>query len=203
MELRSFNVERIWQSVVKCVIGEELGVNKENLIAHKKDIESMIDQIDMDDEGNCPLLKCNRRKDGETWTPYLQIVEMLIRMGRKIGVITYEGSLTRFTSVHRKDVVYAFVKENLKIKRNSRTGGLCSTFQYEGEEYFADLSCVMLVGFSGMECMIFKSANGNVTSWTELYCKRVDSVSEKELIKCVAELIKEMKYGNEVRYVSR
>lgn len=45
MELRSFNVERIWRSVVKCVIGEELGVNKENLIAHKKDIESMIDQI--------------------------------------------------------------------------------------------------------------------------------------------------------------
>lgn len=45
MELRSFNVERIWRSVVKCVIGEDLGVNKENLIAHKKDIESMIDQI--------------------------------------------------------------------------------------------------------------------------------------------------------------
>ena len=45
MELRSFNVERIWRSVVKCVIGEDLGVNKENLIAHKKGIESMIDQI--------------------------------------------------------------------------------------------------------------------------------------------------------------
>ena len=196
MELRSFNVERIWQSVVKCVIGEELGVNKENLIAHKKDIESMIDQIDMDDEGNCPLLKCNKRKDGEIWTPYLQIVEMLIRMGRKIGVITYEGSLTKFTSVHRKDEVYDFVKKNLKIERNKTTSGLRSTFQYEGEEYFADLSCVM---FSGMECMIFKSANGNVTSWTELYYKCVDSVSEEELIKCVVEFIKEIKDGKEVR----
>lgn len=196
MELRSFNVERIWRSVVKCVLGEELGVNKENLIAHKKDIESMIDQIDMDDEGNCLLLKCNKRKDGEIWTPYLQIVEMLIRMGRKIGVITYEGSLTRFTSVHRKDVVYDFVKENLKIERDSMTGGLCSTFQYEGEEYFADLSCVML---SGMECMIFKSNNGNVTSWTELYCNYVDSVSENELIKCVVEFIKEIKYGKETK----
>ena len=45
MELRSFNVERIWRAVVKWVIGEDLGGNKENLIAHKKDIESMIDQI--------------------------------------------------------------------------------------------------------------------------------------------------------------
>lgn len=196
MELRSFNVEKIWRSVVKCVIDDEIGVNKNELDAHKKDIESMIDQIDMDDEGNCPLLKCNRRKDGETWTPYLQIVEMLIKMGRKVGAITYKGSLTKFTSVHRKDVVYDFVKENLKIERNKITSGLCSTFQYEGEEYFADLSCVM---FIGMECMIFKSANGNVTSWTELYCKCVDSVSEKELIKCVVEFIKEMKYGKEVR----
>lgn len=196
MELRSFNVEKIWRSVVKCVIGDEIGVDKKELAAHKEDIESMVDQIDMDDEGNCPLLKCNKRKDGETWTPYLQIVEMLIKMGRKVGVITYKGSLTKFTSVHRKDAVYDFVKENLKIERNKITSGLCSTFQYEGEEYFADLSCVM---FSGMECMIFKSANGKVTSWDELYCKYVDSVSEKELIKCVVEFIKEIKHGKEVR----
>ena len=45
MELRSFNVERIWRSVVKCVIGEDLGVDKKELAAHKEDIESMIDQI--------------------------------------------------------------------------------------------------------------------------------------------------------------
>lgn len=196
MELRSFNVEKIWKSVVKCVIGDEIGVDKNELAAHKKDIESMVDQIDMDDEGNCPLVRCNKRKDGETWTPYLQIVEMLIRMGRKIGVITYKGSLTKFTSVHRKDAVYDFVKKNLKIEHNNTTSGLRSTFQYEGEEYFADLSCVM---FSGMECMIFKSANGNVTSWSELYYKCVDSVSEEELIKCVVEFIKEIKDGKEVR----
>ncbi len=196
MELRSFNVIKIWRSVVKCVIDDEIGVDKNELAVHKKDIESMVDQIDMDDEGNCPLLKCNRRKDGETWTPYLQIVEMLIKMGRKIGVITYKGSLTRFTLVHRKDEVYDFVKKNLKIEHNKITSGLCSTFQYEGEEYFVDLSCVM---FSGMECMIFKSANGKVTSWTELYYKCVDSVSEEELIKCVVEFIKEIKDGKEVR----
>lgn len=196
MELRSFNVERIWSSVVKCVIGNEIGVDKKKLAEHRNDIESMVYQIDMDDDGNCPFVKCNRRKDGETWTPYLQIVSMLIKMGRKIGIISYSGSLTGSTSIHRKDIVYDFVKEHLKIERNKVTSGLCSTFQYEGEEYFADLSCVM---FSRMECMIFKSANGNVTSWAELYCKYVDSVSEKELIKCVVEFIKEIKYGKEVR----
>ena len=31
MELRSFNVERIWSSVVKCVIGNEIGVDKKKL----------------------------------------------------------------------------------------------------------------------------------------------------------------------------
>ena len=53
MELRSFNVERIWSSVVKCVIGDEIGVDKNKLDLHKTDIESMVDQIDMDDDGNC------------------------------------------------------------------------------------------------------------------------------------------------------
>ena len=196
MELRSFNVERIWSSVVKCVIGNDIGVDKKKLAEHRNDIESMIYQIDMDDDGNCPFVKCNRRKDGETWTPYLQIVSMLIKMGRKIGIISYAGSLTGFTNIHRKDIVYDFVKENLKIERNKVTSGLFSTFQYEGEEYFADLSCVM---FSRMECMIFKAANGNVTSWAELYQKYVDSISEKELIKCVVEFIKDIKYGKEVR----
>ena len=47
--------------------------------------------------------------------------------------------------------------------------------------------------------MIFKSSNGNVTDWTELYCKYVDSVSENELIKCVVEFIKEIKYGKETK----
>lgn len=196
MELRSFNVVKVWKSVVKCVIGEELGVDKKELEAHKQDIKDMVEQIAMDDDGNCPLLECNKREDGETWTPYLQIVEMLIRMGRKIGVITYKGSLTGLTWIHRKDFLYDFVKENLKIEKNKITSGLCSTFQFEGKEYFADLSCVM---FHGMECMIFKSENGEVVSWTELYHKDVSSVSEKELIKCVVEFIKEIKYGKEVR----
>lgn len=56
MELRSFNVERIWSSVVKCVIGDEIGVDKNKLDLHKTDIESMVDQIDMDDDGNCLFL---------------------------------------------------------------------------------------------------------------------------------------------------
>lgn len=195
MELRSFNVERVWSSVVKCVIGDEIGVDKNKLAEHKKDIESMIDQIAMDNDGNCLLINCNKRKDGETWTPYLQIVEMLIKMGRRIGVITYKGSLTKFTTIHRKDNVYDFVKENLKIERSKTASGLCSTFQFDGKEYFADLSHLM---FGGIECMILNSANGKVTSWTKLYCRYVNSVSEEELIKCVVEFIKEIKYGKEI-----
>lgn len=195
MELRSFNVERIWSSVVKCVIGDEIGVDKNKLAEHKKDIESMVDQIEMGDDGKCLLINCNRRKDGETWTPYLQIVEMLIKLGRRIGAITYEGSLTKFTTIHRKGNVYDFVKDNLKIERSKTGSGLCSTFQFDGKEYFADLSHLM---FSGIECMIVKSANGKVTSWTKLYCRHVDSVSEEELIKCVVEFIKEIKYGKEI-----
>lgn len=92
MELRSFNVERVYKESVKCVIGEELGVDKERLKENTPAIKDMLSQI-RTLEGYAHLCACNRRKDDEIWTPYLQIVEMLIRMGAKIGCVEYAGKL--------------------------------------------------------------------------------------------------------------
>lgn len=98
MELRSFNVERIYKESVKCVIGEDLGIDKAKFTEHIPDIKSMLSQI-ATDEGYARLYLCNIRKDGETWTPYLQIVEMLIRMGAKAGIVKYEGKLNMHTLI--------------------------------------------------------------------------------------------------------
>lgn len=92
MELRSFNVERVYKESVKCVIGEDLGINKDKLDEYTPAIKDMLSQIKTVD-GYVHLCACNRRKDDEIWTPYLQIVEMLIRMGAKIGCVEYTGSL--------------------------------------------------------------------------------------------------------------
>lgn len=92
VELRSYNVERVYKESVKCVIGEDLGVNKNKLTENITAIKEMLSQIKTTN-GYVHLCACNRRKDDEIWTPYLQIVEMLIRMGAKIGYLKYEGKL--------------------------------------------------------------------------------------------------------------
>ena len=92
MELRSFNVERVYKESVKCVIGEDLGIDKTKLNENAPAIKDMLSQIRTTD-GYVHLCACNRRKDGEIWTPYLQIVEMLIRMGARIGCVEYTGKL--------------------------------------------------------------------------------------------------------------
>ena len=93
MELRSYNVERVYKDCVKFRIGNDLGVNKPELLLREAEIKSMIKQIARSN-GKTILSMANLRTDGETWTPYLQIVEMLIRMGRKMGVVEYEGRLS-------------------------------------------------------------------------------------------------------------
>jgi hypothetical protein len=76
------------------------------------------------------------------------------------------------------------------IKENPRTGGVYCFFTHAGQEYFADLSALdTLFGFWTTECMIFKSENGKVTSWTELYCKREIPVTPDALAACVDEFI--------------
>lgn len=92
MELRSFNVERIYKESVKCVIGEDLGIDKRKFTENVSAIKEMLSQIKTTD-GYALLCTCNRRTDDEIWTPYLQIVEMLIRMGAKAGCVKYKGKL--------------------------------------------------------------------------------------------------------------
>lgn len=101
MELRSFNVERIYNETVKCVIKDELAVDVAMLKKNRKHIRNMISQIQFHD-GQATLRACNLRTDGEYWTPYLQIVEMLIRMGKRIGCVDYEGKLTETTIIKFK-----------------------------------------------------------------------------------------------------
>ena len=101
MELRSFNVEWIYRDSVKCVIGEDLGVDKEKFAKYIPEIKEMLSQIKTV-RGSVHLCVCNKRKDGETWTPYLQIVEMLIRMGAKAGYVKYTGRLRPETLIKIK-----------------------------------------------------------------------------------------------------
>lgn len=101
MELRSYNVESVYNECVKCRIGEELGVRQE-IYANEGNIASMLSQIDTKG-GRVPLNMANIRKDGEVWTPYLQIVEMLVLMGKKLGLVSYRGELTETTIIKIKD----------------------------------------------------------------------------------------------------
>lgn len=47
MELRSFNVERVWRSVVKCVIGDEKGNNRSVYKGSKRILYKGIQQDDL------------------------------------------------------------------------------------------------------------------------------------------------------------
>lgn len=102
MELRSYNVERVYKDCVKCRIGNDIGVNKSELLLHKVEIKSMVEQIARSN-GKTILSMANLRTDGETWTPYLQIVEMLILLGAKIGIISFEGQLNETTIIKFND----------------------------------------------------------------------------------------------------
>lgn len=92
MELRSYNVERIYKNTVKCLLGDVLGIDKKEFAKAKPDVKSMLSQIQTYD-GKVHLCAANKRTDGEVWTPWLQIVEMLIRMGERAGYVKYEGRL--------------------------------------------------------------------------------------------------------------
>ena len=100
VELRSYNVERIYKESVKCVLGNDLGVDKDKFNENIPAIKEMLSQVKTVN-GFAHFCACNRRKDGEVWTPYLQIVEMLIRMGAKIGCVKYTGRLKPETLVMR------------------------------------------------------------------------------------------------------
>lgn len=77
--------------------------------------------------------------------------------------------------------------KNYKSSKNFVNHGICATFEYDGQEYYADLCIVPDLNVS--ECMIFKAKNGKVTDWGELYCERGIPVDEEELYRCVAEFV--------------
>ena len=101
MELRSYNVERMYSECVKCRIGDEIGVNFEALKSNEGNIRSMLSQVYTLD-GIAPLALCHTRIDGEVWTPYLQIVEMLILLGARIGAVEFTGPLKSSTIIKFK-----------------------------------------------------------------------------------------------------
>ena len=84
MELRSFNVQEIYKDCVRVSIKDTIEVtNVKNFAKHKVNIQAMVEQL----PDNTTLDKCHIRKDGEQWTPYLQIVKMIVLMGIHIGEI--------------------------------------------------------------------------------------------------------------------
>ena len=98
MELRSYNVEKVWNACVKCRLKNSIGVDKQAFQDHIQDINDMVNQIYT--EGRCIKLRfANVRKDYEIWTPYLQIVEMLILMGARTGVLKFDGDLNEDTLI--------------------------------------------------------------------------------------------------------
>ena len=91
MELRSYNVRKVWADSVTCRLGSTIGVT-EQFERNKPHIISLVSQIARKDR-KMPLKLCNLRKDGEYWTPYLQIVEMIILMGKRCNLLTFQGEL--------------------------------------------------------------------------------------------------------------
>lgn len=98
MELRSFNVENVYAECVKCTIGEDIGVDKRMLFHHRGNIRGMLSQISEKD-ATAVFNECHKRKDGEEWTPYLQIVRMLILLGKKLNYVSFEGKLAPDTVI--------------------------------------------------------------------------------------------------------
>ena len=99
MELRTFNVTKVYFYCVKCAIGNDLGVNKDKIDYHRKDIAEMVSQL----PDNEILAKCHVRKDGEQWTPYLQVVRMIVLLGAHIGAITLTEELKETTIVRKNE----------------------------------------------------------------------------------------------------
>lgn len=95
MELRTYNVERVYSECVKCCINDELGVDKVKLEENRENIISMLQQLPEKDM----LCRLHFRNDGETWTRYLQIIKMIVLLGEKIGMVSFEKPLNEFTRI--------------------------------------------------------------------------------------------------------
>lgn len=88
-----------------------------------------------------------------------------------------------------KTFKHPFSIDDVKVETNPNNGGLCSYFDYNGRQYFADLTDIMLIG---TECMIFNSHDREVTNWSELYCKRGLDVTDDILRACILEFVEQL-----------
>ena len=98
MELRSFNVERVYSECVVNV-GKDKAFVKAKLTEHKSDIADMVSQLAWNNNEIVFQFACFRA-DGEKWTPYLQIIKMLFVLAKKINIVTFaelnENSVIRW-----------------------------------------------------------------------------------------------------------
>ena len=77
----------------------------------------------------------------------------------------------------------------LDIQTNPNNGGLYCFFKHGGREYFADLCFLRYHYEPETECIIFAAKDRQVTSWSDLYCRRGLAVTEENLAACVKEFI--------------
>lgn len=79
----------------------------------------------------------------------------------------------------------------MTISINPNTGGYYTFFNHRGQRYYADISDTT---DCGPECMIFTcDAQGQVTNWTEVFGRRLNTITKELLIEC----IKDFKNGAE------
>lgn len=83
--------------------------------------------------------------------------------------------------------------EIINMEYNPRNDGYNCIFSHDGKEYYADV-CELKYGLSSectifSECMTFAFADGQVTNWKELYCKRGVEVSPEGLRECIEEFV--------------
>lgn len=71
----------------------------------------------------------------------------------------------------------------LNVQRNESLKGLCSYFEYKGEQYYASLIWDV---HKGCDFAVFPALDRNVKSWKSLYhTNEVDLVTNKEFRECV------------------
>ena len=82
--------------------------------------------------------------------------------------------------------------ENLQIDYNPANGGIYALFNVGSQQYYADIADIP---YCGVECMIFKAKDDEVTDWCEEYASRdiLLSVSEKSLKDCIKEFTESLK----------
>lgn len=76
----------------------------------------------------------------------------------------------------------------VKMEKNTKTGGVCATFNMNEKWYYADLSRTF---DHGNECMIFPCENekGEGVDWLELYCQRGIPITSEALTACITQFV--------------